>query len=447
VNVQQATVDPRFAPLIDRYVEKTKGSREAAARTRPVLADVRIGNRIAAGWKEIVYPIVCDRSQGSRLWDIDGNEYVDLTCGFGVHLLGHNPAFVRAALEEQLARGLHLGAENELAGEVAEAFSDLTGMPRLTFVNTGSEAVQSALRFARTVTGRSTVALFRGSYHGWYDGLATASDPEGASRPGAPGIPQSAVDSLLLLDYDSEESIARLEAAAGTLAAILVEPVQSRHPDVQPSAFLRRLREVATTTETPLVFDEMVTGFRIAQGGAGEYFGVRPDLATYGKLIGAGLPIGVVAGDHEFLDAVDGGAWSYGDDSMPAATRTMFAGTFSRNPLSMAAARAVLGHLRDAGPDLQGDLSRRAAGLVDRLESPTRTSGLPFTLARCGPMFRLDTEDRALRDLLSYHLVLRGVFACETFTWHLSTAHDDADLDAVHDAIVDALAEIAEVWT
>ena len=442
----QATADQRFAPLVDRYVAKTRASRALASRYRPVLADIRIGNRFAPGWKELIYPIVCARSNGSRLWDVDGNEYIDLTCGFGVHMFGHNPPFVQDALHDRLRSGTHLGAENELPGEVAQLLADLTEMERVAFVNTGSEAVHSALRFARAATGRSRIAMFRGSYHGWYDGVLAIRDEDGRTRPDGPGIPDSSVTDILLLDFDTPDSLDRLAEAGESLAAILVEPVQSRRPDVQPRAFLHGLRRVADATGSTLIFDEMVTGFRLASGGAQEVFDVRADLAAYGKLIGAGMPIGVVAGQAKFLDTVDGGAWTYGDESAPQVPQTVFAGTYSRHPLAMAAAREVLGRLRDEEPTLQDELSRRTAELSSRLAEEVTGSGLPFRVTHCASMFRLDTEDRAIRELLSYHLILRGLFVCETSTWFLSTAHDDSDCDAIVEAVADALAEIREVW-
>jgi glutamate-1-semialdehyde aminotransferase len=190
----------------------------------------------------MVYPIVGERSAGSRVWDIDGNSYVDLAMGFGVNLFGHAPDFVTAAVAEQLARGIQIGPQSNLAGEVAEGIAALTGMERVTFSNTGTEAVMTALRVARAVTGRPKVALFAGSYHGSFDGvLVRPGSAHGAAGalPLAPGVPPRLVEDLLVLPYGEETALELLRTAGRELAAVLVEPVQSRRPDFQPQAFLQ----------------------------------------------------------------------------------------------------------------------------------------------------------------------------------------------------------------
>src|SRR5262249_12300599 len=155
---------------------------------RFTFADNRSSVEFRLSWKEMVYPVIGERSSGSRFWDVDGNEYVDLAMGFGVHLFGHSPDFVVAALAEQLAKGLQLGPQSDLAGEVAAGIADLSGMERVAFSNTGTEAVMTALRIARTVTGRSTVALFAGSYHGSFDGVLARGIGSGGAAPLAPGV-------------------------------------------------------------------------------------------------------------------------------------------------------------------------------------------------------------------------------------------------------------------
>jgi glutamate-1-semialdehyde aminotransferase len=448
-----ATVPPhtaaqRFDALARPYVERTARSRLASASHRATLADVRVGNRFEPGWKELVYPIVCDESAGARLYDVDGNEYIDLTMGFGVHLFGHSPPFVEAAILAQLRTGWHLGAENSLSGAVAEALAAATGMERVAFVNTGSEAVMTALRLARSATGRSRVAMFSGSYHGWFDGVLArpGEAPDGAALASGPGIPSSAVADVTVLPYGEPASAQAIREADEPFAAILVEPVQVRRPGVKPRAWLAELREAADATGAALVFDEMVTGFRVSPGGAQQLLGVRADMATYGKVLGGGMPIGAVAGDAAFLDAIDGGRWSYGDDSEPGTTKTVFAGTFSRHPLAMAAAQAVMSHLEQHGADLYAGLEERTAGLVAEVEALLAAAGAPFGVERCASMFRLDIEDRPLRELLSYQLVHRGVFVCETNTWFLSTAHGDRDCELVVEALAGALRELAGAW-
>src|SRR5579883_2970636 len=309
----------------------------------------------------MVYPLVTARSKGSRLWDIDGNEYIDVVNGFGPIMLGHRPPFVEAAIEKQLREGFEIGPQSPLAGEVAELFCQMTGNERMTFCNTGSEAVIAALRVARTVTGRNKVALFSGSYHGMFDEvLVKRSNRDQASGafPIAPGIPKENLGNITVLEYGSGAALDWIHANASSLAAVLVEPVQSRHPALQPAGFLREVRRITENSGTALIFDEVVTGFRVHPGGCQALFGIRADLATYGKVLAGGMPIGVLAGRAQFMDALDGGVWQFGDDSAPQAGVTFFAGTFVRHPLALAAARATLLHLKAEGPALQERLAR-----------------------------------------------------------------------------------------
>ena len=354
--------------LIARYTRRVQESKRLTQAHRPFLADTRaiVGFRLP--WKELVCPIIAPRASGARVWDVDGNEYIDLTMGFGVNLFGHSPAFITAALQEQLRQGIHIGPQSPLTGQVAQLISELTGMERVTFCNTGSEAVMTALRLARTATRRTKFAVFAGAYHGNFDEVlfrAQAVDGTLQAVPIAPGIPAHLLKDVLVLEYDRPESLAILQAQAHELAAVLVEPVQSSRLDVQPRAFLHELRRVTAAAGTALIFDEMISGFRIHPGGAQAWFDVPADIATYGKVIGGGMPLGVVAGKAAYLDAIDGGMWNYGDASYPQAALTFFAGTFCKHPLAMAAAWAALNHLKSHGPALQQQLNR-AHGAISR---------------------------------------------------------------------------------
>ena len=246
-----------------------------------------------------MYPIVTTRSAGSKLWDVDGNEYVDLTNGFGMILFGHNPPFIREAIEAQLREGFEIGPQTTARRRRVADVAEMTGMERVAFCNTGSEAVTAAIRVARTVSGRDTIAMFAGAYHGVTRRGARPSD-EGGRAPALDAYrPRHPVE------HGREHPRPRLreprgarhtESARGELAAVLVEPVQSRRPELQPVEFLRDVRAITEKTETALVFDEVVSGFRSHQGGAQSLFGIRADIATYGKVVGGGLPIGLVAG-------------------------------------------------------------------------------------------------------------------------------------------------------
>ncbi|MDW5329211.1 non-ribosomal peptide synthetase/type I polyketide synthase, partial [Plantactinospora sp. KLBMP9567] len=430
-----------LAPFLQSYAARTAGSKRLAATYRPVLADN--ANRALSDFrmatKEIVYPIALHRSAGSRVWDVDGNEYVDLLMGMGTNLFGHSPAFVTEAIQHQLRLGVHLGAQSDLAGRVAELTCELTGAERVVFCNTGTEAVMTALRLARAHTGRGTVVQFTGAYHGGFDGTLVRPRRLAGGRPAplAPGVLPHVVDDVVLLDYDRPESLEYLAANGADVAAVLVEPVQSRRPDVQPGEFLRRLRELTERLGAALIFDEIVTGFRCAPGGAQEWFGVRADLCAYGKVLGGGMPIGAVAGRAAYLDAVDGGRWSYGDDSYPRAQTTFFAGTFCKHPLAMAAALATLTELQRQGPELQRDLNERTAGLVERLGDLFAADGVPVSVLRFGSQFRFASG--ADLQLFFQHLVHNGVHAREGGNCFLSTAHTDADVDAVVAAVAASL--------
>ncbi len=268
--------------FIVRYTARTRRSKELTQAHRSSLADTRVSAGFRRLWKEMVYPIIGRRSSGSRIWDEDGNEYIDLTMGFGVNLFGHAPSFITEALQEQLRDGIHIGPQSHLAGEVAELICELTGTERVTFCNTGSEAVIAALRLARTVTGRSKIALFAGSYHGIDDEvLVRGQNLNGvlAAMPAALGISPHKLQDVLVLPYGRAESLAILERRMPELAAVLVEPVQSSRPEVQPREFLHELRRLTAKGDAALIFDEMITGFRVHPGGAQAWFGVKADLS------------------------------------------------------------------------------------------------------------------------------------------------------------------------
>jgi iturin family lipopeptide synthetase A len=420
--------------FIKRYGERTKGSKQHTQDYRRYLADSRASAGFRLLWKEMVYPIVGNGSRGSRVWDVDGNEYVDLTMGFGLHLFGHSPDFVVEAIERQLKQGIELGPQIYLAGKVSQLVCELGGVERVNICNSGTEAVMGALRIARTVTRRNKIALFGGSYHGWSDGTLGRPLTVGGkvkTVPLAPGVQPQAVEDVLVLDWDNPRSLDILKEHAHELAAVLVEPVQSRRPDIQPREFLHELRRLTEQAGAALIFDEMVTGFRIGNGGAQEFFGVEADLVIYGKVIGAGLPVGIVGGKAAFMDAFDGGMWSYGDASYPRAEKTLFAGAFFKHPLTMAAAWAILNRLKD-DPETLPRLNRKTERLVGELNAYFREARLPIHVGQFGSLFRL-LYPRELKhmDLFFYHLLDNGVFLWEGRNCFLSASHTDEDLDMV----------------
>jgi amino acid adenylation domain-containing protein len=437
-----------LADLIERYTSRSRGSKDMTQASRAVLADPRVAAGFHPEWKEIVYPIVTVRSEGSKLWDVDGNVYIDLLNGFGPTAFGHAPDFVRDALITQIHQGFELGPQTPLAGEVAKLFCDLTGNERMTFCNTGSEAVMAAMRIARTVTGRNRIVYFAGDYHGQFDEvLARGAIRDGVTRvfPIAPGIPAESIANITILDYGTPESLAWLEQHIHELAAVMVEPVQSRRPGFRPCQFLEALRELTAKAGTAFIFDEIVTGFRVHPGGAQALFGIRADLVTYGKVVGGGMPIGILAGKAAFMDALDGGFWQYGDDSYPAAGVTFFAGTFVRHPLALAATAAVLKHLKAAGPGLQERLSERTGHLVDEINTVFEHRGVPTEVQNFGSIFFLKFPPEYHFASLFYYLMReQGIHIQEGFPCFLTTAHDDADLAKIVEAFDAASAQMTE---
>ena len=432
-----------LAQLSADYTKRTAGSRAYAERFRPVMADSRGSAGFRFSIKDMLYPIVGGRGDGSRVWDVDGNEYIDISMGFGVQLFGHEPKFLRDAMAESLARGIRIGPQSDAAGEVAELICELTGVERVAFCNSGTEAVMTALRLARTATGRKRIAVFRGSYHGHFDGVLgeTETDPWSVT-PRVPGIAPGMVADLAVFDYGSAESLELLRSRIGEFAAVLVEPVQSRNPGLQPAAFLHALRALTRAAGAVLIFDEVLTGFRIETGGAQAHFGVRADLVTYGKIVGGGLPVGVVAGKRELMAGIDGGMWQYGDASFPAAETTFFAGTFNKHPLVMAAARAVLTEIRRNGAAAYDALNHRTARLAAQLDRVFDDAGAPIRISRFGSLFRFVFNDNL--DPFFYQLIHRGLYVWEGRNLFLSTAHSDADVDAIVERVADSVVALRE---
>ncbi|MFN3523113.1 MAG: amino acid adenylation domain-containing protein [Phenylobacterium sp.] len=431
-----------IADVVKAYNDKTPGSKAYTAANRPVLADPRAANGFRQEWKDLVYPLVVERAKGSKLWDVDGNEYVDLVNGFGQTAFGHSPDFVVEAVEAQLKLGFPIGPQSPLAGETAKLIADMVGMERVTFCNTGSEAVMAAMRVARTVTGKSRIVCFNNDYHGQFDEVLVRAGGKASTRalPVAPGIPNEAVSNMVVLPYGRPESLEWVRENAKDLAAVIVEPIQSRHPELRPVEFLKGLREITAKEGVAFVFDEVVTGFRVHPGGVQHVFGIKADLATYGKVLGGGMPVGILAGSARFMDALDGGQWSFGDDSVPEVAPTFFAGTFVRHPLVLAAVRACLRHMNEHGPALQETLARRTAALVERLNADFARRGLKSRAETYSSWFILNfgDEDR-LGSLFYAYARLNGVHVLEGFPCFLTTAHSDADIDRIYKVFTDAL--------
>jgi len=319
------------------------------------------------------------KGRGARMWDADGNEYIDYVGSWGPLILGHAAPEVVEAVERANRDGASFGAstprEADLAEAVLEAFP---AMEKLRFVSSGTEATMSAIRLARAVTGRKYVIKFEGCYHGHTDALLVKAGSGVATFgiPGSAGVPEEFVQFTLALPYNNIDRVNdAFKRLKGEIACVIVEPVVGNMGCVPPAPqFLDGLRYLTSREDALLIFDEVMTGFRVAFGGAQELYGTRPDLTTLGKIIGGGLPVGAYGGPAEFMDQV-------------APLGPVYqAGTLSGNPLAMAAGLATLRHLRD-NREIYGRLDRAAATLVDMVADAAHQAGVTVTANRVGSMF------------------------------------------------------------
>eukprot|EP01028_Stygiella_incarcerata_P009827 TRINITY_DN480_c0_g1_i1.p1 TRINITY_DN480_c0_g1~~TRINITY_DN480_c0_g1_i1.p1 ORF type:complete len:1110 (+),score=307.63 TRINITY_DN480_c0_g1_i1:269-3331(+) len=441
--------------LIHDFNVKTRGSKIWAQYYRSALVDSRNTSGFRPPTKELVYPIVGDRGQGCKFFDIDGNEYVDVSMGFGVTLLGHAPECVMESIRDELDRGMVLGPQKRLAGKVSNLVCGLSGYSRCVFVNSGTEAVMVAIRLGRLATKKKAIVMFRNSYHGMYDGTLARPGPAVGTRSLAgiaagmkdeddladevlkvyasigfvDGVPSDMHANTILLDYGDWKSLEIIEAAGSRVAAVIVEPIQSRKPYLQPRKFLHALRAITKKKDIALIFDECVTGFRLCVGGAQEFFGVRADMSVFGKVIGGGLPIGVIAGHKRFMDGVDGGTWAFGDDSYPTNPTTFFAGTFNKHPLTMAASLGLLKELK-RDRTLYDRINAKTKDFVDRMNSWLVGGWYPCRLVHIASLWRIifTSEMSPVVDIFYYRMNMEGVYMWEGRNFFMCAAHTPEDV-------------------
>lgn len=385
------------------------------------------------------YPIYFSHGRGARLFDVDGNCYLDYTLGWGPNLLGNAPPEVAEGVREVLDRGFTFGAQHELEYEVAEMLTRVIPCAdRVCFANSGTEIVQVALRLARAVTGRRKFIKFEGHYHGWDDSVLQSYHPTAEQllaadpAPIAVGKGQLPADHTVIAQWNDTESVrAAFAHYPGEIAALICEPLLCNSGCIAPQpGFLEFLRSITEKNGALLIFDEVITGFRLGLSGAQGYYGVTPDLATYAKAVGAGVPLSVLAGRQQFMEAIETGS-------------VVHAGTLNGNLIVLAAARAALRLLiRDADTIYPG-LFRRGERLRDGIASLLRQRGHQVSTAGEGPVFHLAfTAGQAqnYRDLLAADtgkyrdfllaLLDEGVLPLPDGRWYMSTAHTDADIEA-----------------
>jgi glutamate-1-semialdehyde 2,1-aminomutase len=390
-------------------------------------------------------PIFFDHAAGAYLFDIDGNRYIDYIGSWGPMILGHGHPAVVAALEAALRRGTSFGAptlaENELAELIIEA---VPSIEKLRLVNSGTEATMSAIRLARGYTGRPMIVKFAGNYHGHVDSLLVAAGSSAATlgAPNSPGVTEGAARDTLVLPYNDAEALEKAFATHGPrIAGVIVEPVVGNMGCVESTAeFRAALRKTTSDHGALLIADEVMTGFRVAYGGAQSLLGMRPDLTTLGKIIGGGLPVGAYGGRADIMDHI-----------LPVG-KVFQAGTLSGNPLATAAGIATLKTLRDTNPYPM--LERLSARLAAGLESAPRQAAIPVHVGRCGSMMTLFFSDRPVMDWDTaaqcdakryaryfWGMIDRGVYLpCSQYeALFVSIAHSEADIDATVAAAVEVL--------
>ncbi len=434
--------------FIERYTRKTAKSKALAARHKRVYADPRAITGFHRLWKEVTYQLAAEQSKGSRFTDLDGNQYIDYVMSYGVALFGHSPDFVREAIRQQLDKGTGLDLLSPLATEVGERLCRLSGKDRMTLANTGTEALVAAVRAARAATGRDKIAVFDTDYHGLTDEFllrAFAIGDKQIIRPLAAGIPQYLADHVLVLDYHQpDKALSRIEEQAHQLAAVVVEPIQAQNPHWQHFELMPRLRELTQRLDIPLIFDEIINGFRLHARGAQAWYDVEADIVAYGKAITGGLPLAAIAGHERYLNVFDGGPWQFGDASVPEATLTYFAGTFIKNPLSLASAHAALTQIEQQSPQLQAQLNRTGYRFAHALAKLFSKMGAPLYVTATSSIFNIKFADNnPLNQLFFPLLALNGVHM-RARPCFISTAHGEDDLQQTLQAVGATLEELLQ---
>ncbi|MDJ0989179.1 MAG: glutamate-1-semialdehyde 2,1-aminomutase [Desulfobacterales bacterium] len=381
-------------------------------------------------------PLFIDRADGCRIWDVDGREYIDYVGSWGPMILGHRHPEVIRAVEQVLARGTSFGAPTDLELDLAElVITAVPSVEKVRMVNSGTEATMSAIRLARGYTGRNVVIKFDGCYHGHADTLLVDAGSGVATLniPGSPGIPEAVVQHTLSLPYNDIEALETvLNKRGAEVACVIVEPVAGNMGMVAPrEGFLEALRANTARHGCVLIFDEVMSGFRVAYGGAQERYGIRPDLTCFGKIIGAGLPVGAYGGRGELMAHVapEGPVYQ--------------AGTLSGNPLAMAAGIAALKALKR--PGVYDTLESRSKRLADGLATAAAQAGIPAVFNRIGSMLGMFFTDRPVNnfddaktcDLDRFACYYQGMLAEGIYlapsqfeAGFVSLAHTEADIDA-----------------
>jgi len=381
-------------------------------------------------------PVFMARGEGSKLFDVDGNEYIDYIGSWGPHIFGHNPPFIKEAVLKALENGSSFGAPTEMEVEMAKLITSMVpSIEMVRMVNSGTEATMSAVRVARGYTNREKIIKFEGCYHGHADFflIKAGSGALTFGQPDSPGVTKGTANDTLIARYNDLDSVIELvKQNKGEIAALILEPVVGNMGVVIPTEdFMNGLREICTKEGIVFIFDEVMTGFRLAQGGAQEVFGITPDMTTFGKIIGGGLPVGAFGGKREIME------------KLAPMGPVYQAGTLSGNPLAMAAGFAALTHIKE-NPGIYDLLEEK----TDKLETGFRENleklGKEYRINRIGSMISMFFTEQPVYDLESamksdtalyakfFHGMLdRGIYLppAQFESWFLSTALTDDDIE------------------
>jgi len=380
-------------------------------------------------------PIFIKRGLGSRILDVDGNEYIDFVASWGPHLLGHVPKIVKTAIQEQLENGTSFGAPTIQEVRLAKLITEMVpSIEMVRLVNSGTEATMSAVRLARAYTKREKIIKFAGCYHGHFDSFLVNAGSGALTFgvPNSPGVTTGSAKDTLIAKFNDIDSVSKLiEENKNEIACIILEPVPGNMGVVPPKeGFLEKLEQLAKANNILLIFDEVITGFRLAKGGAQEIFGIKPDLTTLGKIIGGGLPVGAFGGKKEIMELL-------------APVGPVYqAGTLSGNPLAVSAGLAVLKFI-DENPTIYQSLELKASLLEEGIRENLKRFGKNYTLNRFGSMMTLFFTENEVYDLDTalksdttlyaqyFHKMLeRGIYLpCSQFeAMFISYSHTEEDL-------------------
>lgn len=426
---------------------KTRGSLERYERSQQTLA-----GGVSSGLRRSVrpYPLFFDRGKGSQVWDVDGNRYIDYGLAWGPLILGHAPDCIADAITTQVRKGLTFGAQHDLEYEVSELLTRIIPCGELvSYANSGTEIVLLTLRLARAATGRTKYLKFEGHYHGWGDQTLVSYHPladEGKLREPVPVAKgQLPHDHVVIAAWNSRDEVERaFERHGSEISAIICEPMLANSGSIPAEpGFLEFLREITTRNGALLIFDEVITGLRIDLGGGQTRYGVTPDLATFAKAVGAGLPLSVLAGKKQYMQLIASG-------------EVVHAGSLNGNPVVLAGAKAALDELQRNSAAIYPRMRRLGEKLAAGIVAILREHGVQAVSTGDGPVFTIHMQEQIPRcyrgtlagsaqDRSEFNLALldQGVLVLPDGRWYLSAAHSDADIDATLAAVKTAAREFS----